>query len=617
LKIQDFFTSAKDNRPTFALLSFFVIGLSCLTATQNLQAQQVLSVSDLSFFRASGPSWRMVGDVRADLAAKDLLIPTSGTGILLDLPDTKNSGSDLYSSSQFGDMDLELDFLMGVGSNSGIYLQGRYEIQLLDSWGVIHPTAADNGGIYERWDDGKPEGHKGYEGIAPRQNASRAPGLWQHIKISFQAPRFNDGGTKISNARILRVELNGVLVQENVELSGPTRGAMENNEVPRGPLRLQGDHGPVAFRHLSITTYDQQRPEIVNIHYSIYKGIYKMESEYKKLQPEIKGESSTISFNVNTLPKECLLRYTGIFRAKAAGEYTFKLNTSGGTGLIRINNQTVVPLGKPRATGKIDLPAGDLPFELVYSKLIDYAKPALGLSVSGPGIRQYAVSEVSGDVVDPILVNASENIILRSFSDVSDSIRVTHAVNVGSPLQVHYTYDLDKGMIVQVWRGGFLEATTMWRGRGDGSSRPLGMVQRFGKPMLALEELTGPDAPWVNDTAGTGYRPKGYVLDDSDRPTFRYLIYNARVNDRTRILPDGHGLQREISIQGAPTNLYSRLAEGKTMEMISEGLYLVDDKSYYIRIDDSGGVKPIVRDNNGQKELLVPIQSKIIYSILF
>jgi hypothetical protein len=90
----------------------------------------------------------------------------------------------------------------------------------------VNPQSGDNGGIYERWDDSKPEGQQGYDGHAPRQNASRAPGLWQHMKISFQAPRFDGQGKKISNAKIIYVWLNGVLIQDNVELAGPTRGAM-------------------------------------------------------------------------------------------------------------------------------------------------------------------------------------------------------------------------------------------------------------------------------------------------------------------------------------------------------------------------------------------------------
>ena len=136
---------------------------------------------------------------------------SAGTGALVNTPGSKTPGTDLYSNMEHGDADLELDYMMAKGSNSGIYLQGRYEVQLLDSWGVVNAKAGDNGGVYERWDESRPQGKKGYEGYAPRQNVSKAPGLWQHLKISFQAPRF-ENGQKNANAKMLRIELNGVLI---------------------------------------------------------------------------------------------------------------------------------------------------------------------------------------------------------------------------------------------------------------------------------------------------------------------------------------------------------------------------------------------------------------------
>ena len=110
---------------------------------------------------------------------------------------------------------------------------------------------------------------------------------------------------------------------------------------------------------------------------------------------------------------------------------------------------------------------------------------------------------------------------------------------------------------------------------------------------------------------------KGYVLDGSDRPTFRYLIYNTMVNDATRVLPDNQGIRREISLQNPAANLFFRLAEGNTIEPVSDGLYLINDKSYYLRIDDPGGAKPVIRNSNGHKEIIIPVQNKITYSILF
>ncbi|MEO6455623.1 MAG: family 16 glycoside hydrolase [Ginsengibacter sp.] len=588
-----------------------------------LIAQSSLPLTDLSFFESPGPSWKLVSDVRAGLFEKNVLTTSPGAGILANIPDSKNPGKDLISNLQHGDMDMELDYMMAPGSNSGIYMQGRYEIQLLDSWGVINPRAADNAGIYERWNDDKPEGQKGFEGHAPRQNAGRAPGLWQHMKISFQAPRFA-AGKKIENARILRIELNGVSIHENVELSGPTRGALGNDEVALGPLRFQGDHGPVAFRNIKITTYDKPRPELLNLKYSVYKGRYDAEPVFKNLPPEAEGSSVILSSNVSTIPNEFLIRYTGTIKVKEPGEYNFNLNTAGGMGSLKIKDEILIPIGQGRGqrrgkTGKITLPAGEYPFELLYSKFLDFAKPSLGLAVAGPGIREYVISDAnvaSGDPVDPILIHAPVNTIVRSFVDI-DTIRVTHAVNVGSVQQVHYTYDMDKGMIVQLWRGDFLDATPMWHSRGDGSSRPLGMIQRFGKPLLSIEMLASPDAAWSADTTGSGYRAKGYVLDGNDIPTFRYLIYNTMVNDLTRVLANNEGIRREISLETPVANLYVRLGEANNIETISDGLYLLNDKSYYLRIDDAGNAKPVIRDADGHKEIVIPIRNKIIYSILF
>ncbi|MEO6328238.1 MAG: DUF1080 domain-containing protein, partial [Ginsengibacter sp.] len=214
--------------------------IACLFSFQFLIAQSALPLTDFTFFQSPGSAWKLVSDVNADLTKQEVFVTSPGTGILVNLPDAKNKGKDIFSNLQHGDMDMELDYMMAMGSNSGIYMQGRYEIQLLDSWGVITPTSGDNGGVYERWNESKPDGQKGYEGYAPRQNAGRAPGLWQHMKISFQAPRFNSSGQKIENAKMLRVELNGVSIQENIDMSGPTRGAMGNDEVPMGPLRIQG-----------------------------------------------------------------------------------------------------------------------------------------------------------------------------------------------------------------------------------------------------------------------------------------------------------------------------------------------------------------------------------------
>ena len=172
-------------------------------------------------------------------------------------------------------------------------------------------------------------------------------------------------------------------------------------------------------------------------------------------------------------------------------------------------------------------------------------------------------------------------------------------------------------MIVQVWRGNFLDATPMWHERGDGSSRPAGTVKYFGRPILAIQKLTTPNTAWAKDTVGTGFRPKGYVLDEKDRPSFKYLIYGASVTDAIRVLENREGIHRDITIENGSDNMFVRLAEGRMIEPVSDGLYLIDDKSYYLKVDDSAGEKPLIRDQDGRKELIIPIKSKLSYTILF
>jgi hypothetical protein len=113
-------------------------------------------------------------------------------------------------------------------------------------------TFYDCGGIQNRWDKSRPEGEIGFDGFPPMVNACKAPGEWQSLDVLFRAPKFNSKGEKIQNAKFEKVILNGVVVQQNTELSAPTKGALSGNEVALAPFRLQGGHGPVAFRNIRI-----------------------------------------------------------------------------------------------------------------------------------------------------------------------------------------------------------------------------------------------------------------------------------------------------------------------------------------------------------------------------
>jgi len=153
----------------------------------------------------------------------------------------------LVTTEPHGDLEAAIEFMVPRESNSGVYSQGLYEIQILDSYGKADLKFGDCGGVYARYIDGKVVG-----GTAPRVNASRGPGEWQTFEVRFRAPRFDAAGKKFRNARFERVIHNGVTIHENVEVDGPTRASMAGPEAPRGPIMLQGDHGPVAFRHIYV-----------------------------------------------------------------------------------------------------------------------------------------------------------------------------------------------------------------------------------------------------------------------------------------------------------------------------------------------------------------------------
>jgi hypothetical protein len=162
-------------------------------------------------------------------------------------PDWRNAtprrGVDIYTQERFGDVTVRLEFLILRRGNSGVYMMGEYELQIADSFALATTDErplrpGDMGGIWAT--------------SAPMRNAAGAPGTWQSLEIEFVAPRFDAEGNKTANAIFKRVVLNGILIQENVEVQGPTGGGLRNREAATGPIMFQGDHGPVAFRNIEV-----------------------------------------------------------------------------------------------------------------------------------------------------------------------------------------------------------------------------------------------------------------------------------------------------------------------------------------------------------------------------
>lgn len=466
------------------------IGCLLLVVVQSSHAQlQAIELSNLDAFDNPGRNWVVAGDISTDYNGKIKTRQVNGTGVLMNHHSPKNQ-SHLITKQTWGDMELEFEFMMFKNSNSGVYLQGRYEIQLYDSWKRLAPTWYDVGAIYARYHNGY-----SYEGTQPIMNVAKAPGLWQKMQIRFRAPRFNAHGEKITNARFESVRLNGVVIISEVEVTGPTRAALfPDTEAPTGPLMFQGDHGPVAFRNIKygeLVTSPPAARDIWDLHSSFWK--------------------------------------------------------------TEVNPLIVTPTVKPE--------------------------------------------------------------IIRTFLKHGDS-SLTHVLSVGSNTEVNYSYNLKQGNIFQFWRGRFLNVAAAWWDRGWMQlGVPLGAVISLpNTPVVA--NLFNNQSPWPGALAFDSMHHKGYILDKAGHPTFLYSFDNLDISDKIDFHGDADGLYRTITVNGATHSTYCRLASGKKIEKLTDELYVIDDKSYYIQLDKK--LKPVIRKQGSTYELLLQYSGQpITYQIIW
>ncbi|HMF13987.1 MAG TPA: DUF1080 domain-containing protein [Gemmataceae bacterium] len=150
-----------------------------------------------------------------------------------------HGGNDLLTEKKFTDFELHIEFQ--ATSNSGVYLQGRYEIQVDNSLGA------------KPGKDGKlPNTMCGaiYGQIPPSKNMAKSPKEWQSFDVTYRAPRGANG--KVTEPARVTLLWNGEKVIDDAAIKGPTGAALDSKVLEPGPLLLQGDHGPVTFRNIKI-----------------------------------------------------------------------------------------------------------------------------------------------------------------------------------------------------------------------------------------------------------------------------------------------------------------------------------------------------------------------------
>lgn len=162
---------------------------------------------------------------------------------------TVNNG-DIVSTQTFKDAHIHVEFWLPympeckgqARANSGVYVHGCYEVQVLDSYGVQNIKTNDCAGIYQQY--------------KPMVNANKKPEEWQTYDIYFRAPRYNEAGEIIEDAR-MTVIFNGICVHNNITLPAATPGGVNPDRVPEGPLMLQDHHNPVRYRNVYFERLEQ------------------------------------------------------------------------------------------------------------------------------------------------------------------------------------------------------------------------------------------------------------------------------------------------------------------------------------------------------------------------
>lgn len=142
--------------------------------------------------------------------------------------------NDIATVQQWKDFELELEYRIVPGGNSGVYLRGRIEVQVLDSYGKPEIGPGDDGAIYGQF--------------PPKVNASKPAGEWNKLEARYVGDS-------------LSVRLNGKVVHDNQLITELTGGALPGGVNDPGPLMLQGDHGKVWYRNIRIRPLVEQSPD--------------------------------------------------------------------------------------------------------------------------------------------------------------------------------------------------------------------------------------------------------------------------------------------------------------------------------------------------------------------
>ena len=586
------------------ILLLCILAASCADKTETEEPLTELPYSPMKLQNLEDVSagehdaWRIAGNVFMDWLTEDKYSITDGKNVLVNEFGKKGS---LVTTLEHGDLDIKMDFMLSKGARAALLFQGTHPLQLADSWNVdgvnseglgIIPATADSVAL-------------------PSINACRAPGLWQHLYVSYQAPRFDTSGKKISNAVFKEVRLNGKRIQQNVEVTG-------DDKAERSAFVIDARRGAVAFQNIQYKAYGAERIAIRDMQFRVYTGLYREYDTLEQMTPLRTGRADSLHWAVGD--KRAQIVFEGTMSVPVEGDYIFRIR-AGGPAFLLIDDKEVVNNNGTRDYtryfhGRQSLKSGDHNVKIIYanydeSLVVEYegqgipftalTSPSSERKVRRPEPFEYVVQDGPG--------------IQRGFFTHHDKVN-PYTMSVGLANGLNYAYDLNTYNILSVWRGKFIDVSNMWVERGESQMEiPLGApLELAGIP--ATFQLTNVEGAWPDTVQVDNniYTERGYRLDENGLPVFLYSYNDMKVEDHIYPTNTNVGFTRKVTLTflQPPKDTYFLLGCGEKIEILSNGSYAIDDKEYYIEniqgIDQSS--LSIVKGKDGREKLLLSLSKK-------
>ncbi|WP_375443929.1 hypothetical protein [uncultured Fibrella sp.] len=432
----------------------------------------------------------------------------------------------------------------------------------------------------------------------------KLPGLWQPIRLDYRAE------SNLAGPILERLLVNGVVVREGYKLAQKAAGAR--------PVQLVAQTGSLAIRHAGYRALENRK--VANwagpLTYKLYGESIETREGLAGKTPVKADTISNLSYNVSYgRPGRFAVLFDGKLNVPAAGDYQFDLVMGGVAGLW-VDGKAVIPmvydeLGATK-TYTTPLTAGIHAIEVMFSR--SWPRPGLGLFISQAGTRPQAL-HADGSVPEfsppgQVTVQAEARpTLIRSFIQLPGELnKRTKSLSVGSGTGLHYAVDLSQMALLMAWKGDFADVTQMWYERGEPQLlKPMGtLVRPSPRPAFAL--LANANAAWPDSLNEDVLTYGGLVLNKEGLPTMEYTLAGLTIRESLR--PTSNRLDHTFAVTGnVPAQpIYCRLAAGKIIEEVAKGLFAIDDRSYYIRVDPK--VNLVLRQLGTQQELMMPVSLK-------